>query len=430
MSSRLLRIAWPLLATTPVVLAGCSTSGTEAPAPRNLVFLCVDTLRADHLGAFGGPDDASPNIDRLAEESVLFERAVSHASWTLPSFAAVLTSTYTSTNGCWTKEDRLKGSLDTLPELFQQAGFDTYGVASHVFFREAFGLQQGFDAFDDQLTSIRGEPGWKPLSSPHVTERALAFLESRAEDPDPFLLWLHYFDPHLPYVDHAGVGAGPEHEHARYRTEITWTDRHVGRVLEALQDTGLAANTAVVFLSDHGEAWEEHPGVRRHAKSLFTEELTVPLMLRVPGLPARRVRESVRTIDLMPTLLELFGVPQPEQSMEGASLLPALLGGTVEPHPLLAEIDLHPDQHHRRALVHDGWKLIETRDGAFLLFDVENDPAELEDLAAQEPARVQELRRMLEGLEERARALGALFGGDDPVELTQDELDALQDLGY
>lgn len=418
-----------VLAGSCACWTGCGTA--ETSRPRNLLFLCVDTLRADHLGVYGGGAGASPAIDELAAGAVVFENAVSHASWTLPSFAAVLTSTYTSTNGCWTKEDRLKGSLTTLPEIFQAAGFETYGVASHVFFREAFGLQQGFDAFDAELASTRDEEGWRPLSSPYVTQKAIEFLEARGPDDRPFLLWLHYFDPHMPYVDHAGVGDGPEHEHARYRSEITYTDGHVGRVLEALDRGGFREDTVVVFLSDHGEAWEEHAGVRRHAKSLFGEELTVPLVLRVPGVPERRVTDPVRTVDLMPTLLGLFGLRAPSaQPMEGQSLLPLLHGASWQAAPLLAEIELHPDQVHRRALVDEGWKLVERQDGTYLLFDLARDPGERNDRAGSERERVERMASKLLALLERARSVGERFQGDEPVVLSEEDLALLRQLGY
>jgi len=414
-----------------LLLPACG--GESAPRPRNLVFLCVDTLRWDHLGAYGDErPDASPAIDSLAASSVVFEDAQSHASWTLPSFAAVLTSTYTSTNGCSDLESRLKESFVTLPEIFRDAGFDTFGVASHIFFREEYGFWQGFDAFDATLAHKRGEEGWRALSSPYVTERALAFLDQRRADADadPFLLWLHYFDPHLPYVDHDGVGVEPGTEHERYRAEIAYTDGFVGEVLAGLERNGHSEDTVVVFLSDHGEAWQEHAGVRRHAKSLYREELQVPLILHVPGVAPRRVTERVRTVDLLPTLLELFGLEHPLGMLAGRSLVP-LLGGASLPEPrLLAEIELHADQRHRRALFEERWKLIEAQDGSHLLFDVDADPEERHDLAASEPAVVARLRSLLEEEVDRARMLGELFEGDGSVELSQEDLDRLHALGY
>ncbi len=421
-----------------VGLASCA-GDAEVSRPKNLVFLCVDTLRADHLGYEGranGVDaegrSLSPRIDELAASGVVFERAVSHASWTLPSFASLLTSTYSSTHGCWNTESRLVDSFTTLPEILQSAGFDTFGIGSHVFFNEHYGLQQGFDAFDDELARKRVDVGWVPLSSPVITKRAVDWLDARATagDADPFLLFLHYFDPHLPYVDHSGAGrVDPASEHDRYKTEITYTDSHVGQVLDALERLGLADETCVVFVSDHGEAWQEHAGVRRHARSLFTEELRVPLIVRVPGVAPRRVTELVRTVDVMPTLLELFGLSD-DVAREGASLVPVLRGAAPASNELLAEIRLHDDARHTRAFLSGKWKLIERKDGVFRLYDTDVDPGEERDLAQVLPDRVEALRASMEGVQRRAQARAADFAGERNLEVSAEDRERLNAIGY
>ncbi len=401
---------------------------------KNLLFLCVDTLRADHLGAYGASPSPSPAIDELARTGIVFERAYAHASWTLPSFASVLTSLYSSTHGCWTKENRLGDAFTTLPENFRAAGFDTYGIASHIFFDRDYGLQQGFDGFDDELAHPRGEEGWIPVTSPLVSEKAVRWLEQRvsAKDVDPWFLWLHYFDPHVPYVDHARAETGAEtpDEHARYVAEIAFTDRYVGEVLLALERLGLSDETVVVFLSDHGEAFEEHPGVRRHSKSLFDEELRVPLVVRVPGLDARRVTSFVRTVDLYPTLLELFQIPAGATPIEGQSLAPALLGEEPASPPLLSEIRLH-DGFHARGIVDGRWKLVEDlSSGTTRLYDLVGDPGETQDVALERAELAAELRAKMEALEGRAKQASELFEGGGEIELSPETLERLRELGY
>ena len=413
--------------------AGCGGGGDVA-RPSNLLVIGVDTLRADYLGAYGDPNGLSPEIDALAESGVVFEHALSHASWTLPSFAAVLTSLYSSTHGCWNFDSRLSESFVTLPEIFREAGFETAGIASHVFFDDRYGLQQGFDSFDDELAHRREDEGWVAITSPIVAVKAERWLDERAAQGEgaPWLLWVHFFDPHVPYVDHTGRGLdGPETENERYRSEIAFTDRHVGRVLAALERNGFAADTAVVFLSDHGEAFEEHPGVRRHSRSLYREELWIPLIVRVPGLAPGRVSGLVRTVDLLPTLLEVFGIrPERAVPMEGESLAPALSGARPEPLPLLSEIRLH-DGSHARAIVDGRWKLIEdTSNGVVHLFDLESDVDERTDLARDQPELVEELRARMRELVARAELLGELFEGGGRVDLTPEELQWLRDLGY
>jgi arylsulfatase A-like enzyme len=424
----------PLLFLLLVGSASCG-GAAEVPAPRNLVFLCVDTLRADELGVYGGERGLSPRVDALAESGIVFERARSHASWTLPSFAAVLTSLYTSTHGCWDFESRLPESFQTLPELFEGAGFDTHGVASHVFFREEYGLTQGFGSFDAELGHKREETGWVPLTSPRVSAQAEVWLDARAAagEERPFLLWLHYFDPHLPYVDHEAMGGGAQtpDERERYRAEIAYTDGFVGDVLDALERNGFAEETAVVFLSDHGEAFHDHPGVRRHSRSLYVEELRVPLVLRVPGLAPRRVAEPVRTVDLLPTLLELFGIAPPaDQPMEGVSLVAALRGEAFEARALLAEIGLHDDARHARSIVDGRWKLIERLDGTPELYDVEADPLERNDLAGEQQAVVGELTARMDALQRRAEERGQAFERGGKVDVSDEDRERLRDLGY
>ncbi len=414
--------------------AGCGRESMSDVRAKNLLFLCVDTLRPDHLGAYGASPSPSPAIDELARSGIVFERAYAHASWTLPSFAAILTSLYSSTHGCWTFKSSLSESFATLPERFQEAGFDTYGIASHVYFNREYGLQQGFDAFDDEFAHKYDEAGWIPITSPRVSEKAVRWLEERvaAEDRDPWLLWLHYFDPHVPYVDHARARTGVEtpDEHARYVDEIAFTDRYVGEVLVALERLGLAGETVVVFLSDHGEAFEEHPGVRRHSKSLFDEELRVPLVVRVPGLEARRVSAFVRTVDLHPTLFELFRIPLGPAPIEGRSLVSALLGEELASPRLLAEIRLH-DGFHARAIVDGRWKLVEdTSNDTTRLYDLVGDPGETQDLAGERPELAAELRAEMESLEGRAREASGLYEGGREIELSPETLERLRELGY
>ena len=422
---------------------GCGQT-ERSDGPRNLLLICVDTLRADQLGFMGARPSITPNLDALAASGVVFEDAHSSASWTLPSVASLFTSLYSSTHGCWTFESRLSGEFVTLPEIFQNAGFDTAGIASHIFFDRDYGLQQGFDVFDDELAHRANEPGWREVTSPLVSEKAVRWLEERARaaDADPFFLFLHYFDPHLPYVDHeAGVNRGaagaqdapdpqdPGAEFGRYRSEIAFTDRHVGSVLDALERSGLAERTAVVFFSDHGEAFYEHPGIRRHSYSLYDEELSVPLVVRCPGIAPRRVSSFVRSVDLFPTVLELFGLSAREPRA-GVSLVPLLSGADRDSPALLAEIRLK-DGYHWNGLVGERFKLLEhVSTGRTELYDVAADPRETRDLARERPELVSELEEELRARIRDAQSLGERFGPAPSVEHTPEELEELRRLGY
>jgi arylsulfatase A-like enzyme len=413
-----------------LVLVACGP--VEAP-PRNLLVLCVDTLRADELGAYGREPSLTPALDRLAAEGIVFERAHAAASWTLPSVGALFTSAFPSTTKLWSFDSRLDESFSTLAERFAAAGYATHGVASHIFFARDYGLQQGFASFDDELCHRSGEEGWKPITSPDVSRKAVAWLEERAARPDgpPWLLFVHFFDPHWLYLDHEGQSLADESrsERERYRSEIAFTDRHLGAVLEALASSGLAQTTNVLFFSDHGESFREHPGIQRHSYSLYEEELRVPLILRVPGRAPTRVTDFVRTVDLLPTLLELHGLAA-DGDAEGASLVPLLEGRARPATDNLAEIRLK-EGFHTNALVRGRHKLIEhVSAGRRVLYDLATDPAERHDLAAEQPELLRELEAVLRARIRAAEERGERYGSSAALPTSPAQLELLRQLGY
>lgn len=422
-----------LLAATATLAAACGAS--PIPRPKNLLILSIDTLRADELGAYGKSPSITPALDRLAAASVVFERAHSAASWTLPSFGATFTSLFPSSTSLWTFESKLADGFTTLPELFHAAGFATYGIASHVYFNKDFGLQQGFDGFDDELAHKNGEAGWTEVTSPAVSKKAVSWIEQRKTSGarEPWLLFVHFFDPHIPYIDHEAADPSDTHrpERARYESEIAFTDGYVGAVLDELARSGFADDTAVVFLSDHGESFLEHPPINRHSYGLYEEELHVPLILRVPGVGARRVPTPVRSVDLLPTLCELYGVADPAAELrEGASLAPFLLGRTRDVPAQLAEIRLK-DGFHANALVRGRYKLYEDVSNArFQLFDLETDSREQHDLGDADPALLGGLQAELRARVANSAAKGAAIAAGGSMQLAPDVLERLRKLGY
>jgi len=420
------------LAALPFALGAC---GGTAPVPArpNVLFVSVDTLRADHLGAYGYGRPTSPRIDALADGGLVFENAQASASWTLPGLASVMTSYYTSTHGCWSFGSRLDDSFTTLTEILTAAGFDTACVTSHLFVTTRHGLQQGFVHFDDTFAYPAVDPE-DNVTSGLISDRGVRFLEQKAAAPDgkPWFLWLHYFDPHANYMAHEGITerfrtpgerAPNQVDIDNYDGEIAFTDRHIGRVLDALDETGQAGNTIVVLFSDHGEEFLDHGGLR-HGHTLFGELVRVPLILRAPGLEPGRVAGIVRTVDIFPTVLDLVGLPTPADIMgrgllrEGASL-PALAETRLDQGALM------------EALVHDGHKLIhDLRDDSYALFDLVNDPREQEDIAGQQPARLAELRKLLRGSVRQSERLSERFETSPELDLSPAVLEQLKGLGY
>lgn len=421
----------PLLLALATALPACG-SATE-PRP-NLLLISIDTLRADHLGFYGYEPTTSPNLDAFAERSVVFDKAISPTGWTLPALASFMTSAYSSTHGCWFFTSTLDPSFTTLAEMLRDAGYDTAAVASHVYQGMRHGLHQGFTHYDDEL--VRSEQEWKDaVNSVPVSDKGVWWIEQKAAAADgvPWMLWLHYFDPHYKYIAQEPYTEtfGAETEAQRYDTEIAYTDEHLGRVFAALEETGLDEDTLVVFFSDHGEEFYDH-GAIGHSHSLYQELVRVPLVIGGPGIEPGRVAESVRTIDVLPTVLELLGVEAPVE-LQGLSAAPLMRGERDAGRPAVSELRVNWNKP-QDSLVLENWKLIRyTRESGdrYELFDLSVDPAEQDDLAETHPDVVERLVGVLDREVGRARDAAEPYGlivsdpGASPTELRH-----LQDLGY
>lgn len=417
-------------------LAGACTS--QEPSRPNLLVITVDTLRPDHVGAWGYEKKTSTAIDRLARESLLFENARSHSSWTLPSIASLMTSRYASSHGCWDYASRLPPSVTTLAERLRDGGYATAAVPGGGPIGTEHGLAQGFEGFFAELLGDEDAEPQRTITSPDVTRIASRWLEGRADDRRPWFLWAHYFDPHFEYLPHDDV---PKQFHATpptgldepwalerfevlYDGEIAYTDRFVGKLLERVAALPRGRETVIVLTADHGEEFQEHGGLM-HGFTLFEEVIRVPLAIRIPGEAGRRVEEAVGLVDVLPTVLDALGLEVPED-VEGRSLLPGLRAGSVPEAPLLSELRLF-EGFHADGIVDDSWKLIVDRSNERrLLFDLREDPGEAHDLASEHPDRVERLERRLEAMRARARASAPAPPAEfEPSEALRERLRAL-----
>jgi arylsulfatase A-like enzyme len=440
---RVARITPPrILAALLLFLGGCGGGVTEPAArPRNLLLITVDTLRADHLGAYGYPRSTSPSLDAFAEEAVVFENAHATSSWTLSSLASLLTSLYTSSHGCWGNQSTLGPGFETLGEVLSTQGFDTAAFVTHFFLDRRYGLDQGFDLYDQDLVASTAQESHLAISSPPVTEKAVAWLDRRRAlgEGAPWFLWVHYFDPHANYLFHEGVSAeygtpspwGVSHTKLdMYDGEIAFTDHHIGALLDALDASGFGDETVVVFVADHGEEFGEH-GRYGHRRHLHREVVQVPLMIRAPGVVPRRVREIVSILDVFPTALALLGIHDGGLA-HGRNLSAALLGGAVPTRAVLAELKVEEGNRIQMTSISDGrWKLIlDALAGESELYDLERDPSELQDVSAENPTVVGRLRKEMRLLVLQAVELGDLHGRGGELELSPEDLQRLRDLGY
>jgi arylsulfatase A-like enzyme len=363
---------------------------------------------------------------------VVFDAAHSSSSWTLPGVASLMTGLYTSSHGCWSGRSSLAAPIPTLAERLAAEGFDTGAVVSHVFLDRRYGLDRGFADYDDELVQETKAESHLAITSPRITDKALAWLEQRAGEGAPgrpWFLWVHYFDPHQEYRPHEGISEafGLEQPSDLYDGEVAFTDRHVGRLLDGLDALGPAGETVVVVTSDHGEEFGDHGG-SGHRVTLYEEVLRVPLMIRAPGAVPGRRAEVVSLVDLAPSALELLGLPPIEPSA-GRSLVPLLTGRPRAPRPVLGELGLNVVMVE--SIVEANWKLVVDREEErVMLFDLARDPAEADDLAEAQPERVDELRALLAREVARGLRWGNEYGPAGELELSERDRARLRELGY
>jgi arylsulfatase A-like enzyme len=332
------------VAALVIELAGCepeSTAQRQACKDCNVVLIAIDTLRADHLGAYGYDRNTSPNIDAFAKEARVFTSFYSNAPWTVPSFAAMFTSLYPSDVRMQLPSDKLDEKFTTLAETLQQNGYATVGFNSPSPVSRSGGYFQGFDSF----TVVA--PDQRDQDTTLLVPKALEWLD--ANEGKKFFMFLHSFEVHDPFcppdefdefrggeassaLDCVDIGTISKHNRGEealsrqdlarvvslYDGDLRHADYNLGRLFERLQADGLYRNTIVVVTADHGEELGER-GVIGHAYSLHNELVHVPLVVRAPNLVPGIEPNTASTIDIAPTLLELVGIPKPP-SFKGTPL--------------------------------------------------------------------------------------------------------------
>jgi choline-sulfatase len=370
-------------------------AATETVARPNVVLITLDTVRADHLGCYGARAGSTPTFDALAAAGVRFETAIAHAPLTAPSHASILTSRTplghgVRDNGAYV----LPEGVRSVAEDFRGAGYRTAAFVSGFPLTRRFGLDRGFETYDDHLPR-----GTDPRRTAYVergalatTDAALRWLEASPAGA-PFFLWVHYFDAHAPYEPPAEFVARTG---SAYAGEIAFVDAQVARLTGRIE-SALPGRTLVLVTADHGESLGEH-GEDTHGIFVYDATLRVPFVLAGPGVPAGRVAATVaRGIDVAPTLLDYAGITA--GPMEGRSLRRAASGERMDDAPTYSE-SLHSRLQYGWAPLHslrtERYKLIEAPRAE--LYDLQRDAREDQDRAAAEPARVEGLRSELQKL--------------------------------
>lgn len=402
----------------------------------DVVFLTVDTLRADRLGCYGCEHPTSPNIDRLAGKSLVFENAVCEVPLTSPSFGSMLSSRFPRMTGTTRNGLRMPDSVPLVTEAFKAAGYETFCVQSNWSLKgDLCGLDRGFDTYDDRFTTKRWYVFKTERIADDVTDVALKLLKKRKRDK-PLFCWIHYSDPHAPYKRHRKFHFGdkayrrltPEEKvRARYDSEVAFTDRHIGRLLKAIPPGAI-----IVFLADHGESLYEHDYLG-HGRRIYQMGMHIPFMIRAPGIVPARTKAPVRGIDVGPTLLSLARLER-LPGMLGLDLSAELpdakrvrvvetYGGAVPGIPGVRQV-MAASGPMRQGVLAQPWKLIiggRTPE----LFNLGNDPAELSNLA---PERPKEVARLVGLIEEWDKATEK--AEEEQAELSEDDIEALETLGY
>lgn len=401
---------------------------TTPPAFRHVLLISVDTLRADFLACYGHPYVASPHVDRLAREGILFEQHISVAPTTLASHTSLMTGTYPRTHGTPRNGFEVGDHNVMLAEVLRRAGFQTAAFIAGLPLASVFNFQQGFDHFDEPSR-------WNGhRNASRVTDLALAWLEE--PHPGRTFVFVHYYDVHGPYVfgepydsmyrdddlDITGstsdtnrlVGAlrlgDPDAlEMSRamkraYAGGVTYTDSQIGRLVDGVRDLGLLDETLLILTSDHGEAMDAHAEEYwEHGRTVFDGSVQIPLILRFPGSwrGGERIGQLIANVDVAPTLIELLGL-SPAGSVEGRSFVP-LLTGSERPirDAVFIEATRPSGKRHERGTVWRNerkmrsvrtarWKLLhEPLERRTRLYDLSTDPSEQNDLASESAAHTE-----------------------------------------
>ena len=466
----------------PVGLKELQTVGLPRENLPNILLITIDTLRADHLSCYGYKRIKTPNIDRLAQEGILFEKAISQAPWTTPSLASLLTSLYPSVHkggerisGLRKKGfKRIGDSIPRLPEVLRKKGYFTQAILSNPHLTKEEGFAKGFIGFKNLADRYELESFFllrlikhiRAHVKPHwytpgdiITVEAINWLNSNAQRR--FFLWVHYTDPHVPYhpparyiedlrykgrfrnmrlTDFANIKEGDyhlsledrEYIEALYRGEIRFVDAEVGRLIDRLKELDIYDKTIIILTSDHGEEFWEHLGFE-HGHTLYNELLHVPLIISLGNYKPIRgevVNQQVRLIDIFPSLLELLNIDY-HGVIQGKSFLPLIFHKREE---RIAFSEFLYRGEERKSIVYKGFKYIyfpNLRREEF--YDLTDDPGELSNVVNLHQAEAKQYRSMVKTIIDNNKKIAKILlkgRKGKPIEINKALKERLKALGY
>jgi len=457
---KLLKYGLSISAAAPLApvlwLSGCAryrrAQGT------NIILIVIDTLRADHLGCYGYFRNTSPNIDRFAADSLLFENCFSHAPSTSASVASIL-SGFLPHETRVTNKTVMSKRLRTLPMMLRQHGYKSAAVVSNYVFRDKRGWDNGFDVYNAKMKGHEFNRKDIPERiAEHTTDRAVKLLKKFRKDN--LFLWLHYQDPHGPYTpgaDYAGLFKSPpkkprilrlndtgsgrhgipkyqklgdnrdfHHYVSQYDGEIRYTDEHLKRLFDTLKRLELYSDSLIIFTADHGEGMGEHDYYFAHGEYLYNTLTHVPLIIKFPAGPAGTKKDVVEHIDIVPTILKTLNIT-PGANLRGCDLAGAIPGD----REIFAKMETEKVRDKfKYSIITDGFKLIHTPlYDRYELYDMKQDFGEEHDLnneTSHSQLRSELKTRLKRICQQDMLKLGTVRS----PELSAEELEKLKSLGY
>ncbi|HTI36305.1 MAG TPA: sulfatase-like hydrolase/transferase [Vicinamibacterales bacterium] len=423
--------AWPRHVVSHGTDFGTLPSGVDR-GRLNLVVVTLDTTRADRIGAYGGENAGTPTFDQLADQGVLFGHATTAAPLTLPAHSTLFTGRFPPEHGVRDNGGYfLNASETTLAETMKARGYATGGFIAAYVLDSKWGINQGFDTYFDDFDLSK----YKALSmgaiqrpANEVMDHALPWIEQHQSSP--FFAWIHLYDAHAPYDPPAPFRE--RYQGDPYQGEISFADSQVGRLVQTLKDRGLFDRTVIVVIGDHGESLGDH-GEQAHGFFIYESTTHVPMLIRAPfsSMQHRRVDDPVRSVDVMPTVLDLLAVPPPANvTMDGRSLTPLMTGATNDMGLEAYAEAVYPLHHFGwsdlRALRQGRYKLIAAPRPE--LYDLQDDPREERNIYSDRRSLGDRMITRLTEMEERFKSSAQT--ASQAVEVDPDAKARLAALGY
>jgi len=410
-----------------VIKPGRSRIKSADASAFNILLLTIDTTRADRLGCYGYQQAKTPSLDGLAREGIRFSRVYCPAPMTLPSHLSILSGLYPVAHGVRNNGHHLPSEIGTLAQILKGRGCATAAFVSSFSVDSRFGIDRGFDIYDD---TFQAQATLKSANAERRAEgtfdRFSRWLEMNGSNR--FFAWVHYYDPHLPYDPPPPYRE--EFSGRLYDGEIAYMDKYVGAVLERLERKGILEKTIIICAGDHGEGLGEKVEIG-HGIFLYEPTMRVPLIFFNRSIfPRPRVSESaVRLVDVAPTILELIGLKDEAAGMQGQSLVPQIKGKRGKDLDSLIETLLPRESFgwsELAGIVSGPWKFIQAPRPE--LYDLKSDPEEKKNLYDLEAKKSAALKAKLEG--ELLRLGSDSKASREPATTRAEDLEKLRSLGY